>query len=160
MVYFLKLTLSHMLEPQYVVSVRLVGKWLMYGLLANVDIFICLKLEGLYGFLAYFVFQEMENSSKNNFLIDGFPRNKDNLDGWNKEMSGIAKVKQVLFFDCPDEVKEQILWVQFYVSSDVSKTVKFIMYLFSKISLFIKLYTLLPKSSDQIIGMLLLVISI
>ncbi|XP_059178399.1 UMP-CMP kinase-like [Physella acuta] len=48
--------------------------------------------------------REMENSSKNKFLIDGFPRNKDNLDGWTKAMEGVAQVKRVLFFNCPDEV--------------------------------------------------------
>lgn len=48
--------------------------------------------------------RKMEQSPKNNFLIDGFPRNRDNLDGWNEEMSRVAEVKRVLFFDCPDEV--------------------------------------------------------
>ena len=38
------------------------------------------------------------------FLIDGFPRNQDNLDGWNTEMTGHAKVEQVLFFDVPEEI--------------------------------------------------------
>ncbi|GFO10720.1 ump-cmp kinase [Plakobranchus ocellatus] len=48
--------------------------------------------------------REMDNSPKNNFLIDGFPRNKDNLDGWNIAMEGVAKVRAVLFFNCPDDV--------------------------------------------------------
>ena len=38
------------------------------------------------------------------FLIDGFPRNKDNLDGWNKEMKGHANVVQVLFFEVPEDI--------------------------------------------------------
>jgi UMP-CMP kinase len=38
------------------------------------------------------------------FLIDGFPRNQDNLDGWNAEMTGHAKVEQVLFFDVPEDI--------------------------------------------------------
>ncbi|KAK3609061.1 hypothetical protein CHS0354_011326 [Potamilus streckersoni] len=46
----------------------------------------------------------MEESGKNNFLIDGFPRNKDNLDGWNKAMTGVAGVRLVLFFNCSEEV--------------------------------------------------------
>lgn len=46
----------------------------------------------------------MESSGKERFLIDGFPRNHDNLDGWNKEMSGVATVIRVLFFNCPEEV--------------------------------------------------------
>ena len=38
------------------------------------------------------------------FLIDGFPRNEDNLQGWNSVMDGKADVKFVLFFDCSNEV--------------------------------------------------------
>ena len=38
------------------------------------------------------------------FLIDGFPRNEDNLEGWNKEMRDRAVVKCVLFFECLEEV--------------------------------------------------------
>lgn len=48
--------------------------------------------------------QAMESSGKDRFLIDGFPRNQDNLDGWNKEMSDVAKVIRVLFFNCPEQV--------------------------------------------------------
>jgi len=48
--------------------------------------------------------QAMEQSQKQNFLIDGFPRNKDNLDGWNKAMEDVAAVRKVLFFNCPDDV--------------------------------------------------------
>uniref|UniRef100_A0A452VFA9 Cytidine/uridine monophosphate kinase 1 n=1 Tax=Ursus maritimus TaxID=29073 RepID=A0A452VFA9_URSMA len=32
------------------------------------------------------------NAQKNKFLIDGFPRNQDNLQGWNKTMDGKADV--------------------------------------------------------------------
>ncbi|KAK9538953.1 hypothetical protein VZT92_004092 [Zoarces viviparus] len=38
------------------------------------------------------------------FLIDGFPRNEDNLTGWNTVMVDKADVKFVLFFDCSNEV--------------------------------------------------------
>lgn len=38
--------------------------------------------------------------SKSRFLVDGFPRNEDNLTGWNKIMEGYAKVEFVLFLDC------------------------------------------------------------
>ena len=44
------------------------------------------------------------NAQKNKFLIDGFPRNQDNLQGWNKTMDGKADVSFVLFFDCNNEV--------------------------------------------------------
>ena len=46
----------------------------------------------------------MESSPCNKFLIDGFPRNEDNLTGWEKQMNGKADVKFVLFFECPEEV--------------------------------------------------------
>lgn len=45
-----------------------------------------------------------KDAQKYRFLIDGFPRNEDNLQGWNKDMDGKAEVKFVLFFDCSNEV--------------------------------------------------------
>ncbi len=32
------------------------------------------------------------------FLVDGFPRNKDNLDGWNAVMTGVANVRFCIMF--------------------------------------------------------------
>lgn len=46
----------------------------------------------------------MKNSGKSRFLIDGFPRNQDNLDGWNRQMDGKADMQFVLFFDCAEDV--------------------------------------------------------
>ncbi|KAH8404254.1 hypothetical protein KR215_002455 [Drosophila sulfurigaster] len=46
----------------------------------------------------------MKNSGKTRFLIDGFPRNQDNLDGWNRQMDGKADMQFVLFFDCAEDV--------------------------------------------------------
>ena len=48
----------------------------------------------------------MSSTGKRLFLIDGFPRNKDNLDGWYKVMGDFATVEFVLFFDCPEAVME------------------------------------------------------
>ncbi|XP_068197705.1 UMP-CMP kinase isoform X2 [Antennarius striatus] len=49
--------------------------------------------------------QTMEKDEKMfHFLIDGFPRNEDNLQGWNSTMDEKALVKFVLFFDCDSEV--------------------------------------------------------
>merc|ERR1712038_1286736 len=45
----------------------------------------------------------MNKSEKNDFLIDGFPRNEDNLEGWNKAMGDKVNQKFVLFFDCNQE---------------------------------------------------------
>ncbi|XP_072919147.1 UMP-CMP kinase [Hemitrygon akajei] len=44
------------------------------------------------------------DASKNKFLIDGFPRNTDNLEGWNRIMNSNVDVKFVLFFDCSNEI--------------------------------------------------------
>jgi len=46
----------------------------------------------------------MTESEKNNFLIDGFPRNEDNLDGWNRVMGEKINLQAVLFFHCTQEV--------------------------------------------------------
>ncbi|KHJ98029.1 adenylate kinase domain protein [Oesophagostomum dentatum] len=35
------------------------------------------------------------------FLIDGFPRNQNNLEGWEQQMKGKVDVKFVLFLSCP-----------------------------------------------------------
>ena len=53
---------------------------------------------------ALFVFQAMKSSPKEKFLIDGFPRNKNNLDGWNNMMTDKVNLLGVLFFDCPEDV--------------------------------------------------------
>ena len=55
------------------------------------------------------------DESKNNFLIDGFPRNKDNLDGWTTEMGDKTNVRFVLFFDCDEQVHHSISYVLLYI---------------------------------------------
>ena len=37
------------------------------------------------------------------FLIDGFPRNEENKDGWKKIMDEHVDMKFVLFLDCTEE---------------------------------------------------------
>lgn len=46
----------------------------------------------------------MKYSSNMKFLIDGFPRNKNNLDGWMKRVAPNVQLMFVLFFDCSKEV--------------------------------------------------------
>jgi hypothetical protein len=45
------------------------------------------------------------DSGKSLFLIDGFPRNKDNLDGWNAIMKDV-EVQFCLYLNCPETVME------------------------------------------------------
>ncbi|XP_055853345.1 UMP-CMP kinase-like [Episyrphus balteatus] len=46
----------------------------------------------------------MKTSGKSKFLIDGFPRNQDNVDGWNRTMADKVDFQFVLFFDCSEEL--------------------------------------------------------
>jgi len=55
----------------------------------------------------------MNKSGKENFLIDGFPRNKDNVDGWKQAMDGKVNLQCVLFFDCNEEVNIKIVFSLF-----------------------------------------------
>lgn len=48
-------------------------------------------------------FRFQKDASKNKFLIDGFPRNKDNLDGWLEKMDAKVDLQFVLFFDCSED---------------------------------------------------------
>jgi UMP-CMP kinase len=51
----------------------------------------------------------MDISGKQLFLVDGFPRDLDNLSCWNTQMDPIADVQFLLFLDCPNEVVVQRL---------------------------------------------------
>lgn len=46
----------------------------------------------------------MEASAANRFLIDGFPRNKDNMVGWDTTIGDQVDLLFVLFLDCPENV--------------------------------------------------------
>lgn len=46
------------------------------------------------------IHKAMQNSGKTRFLVDGFPRNKDNLEGWERVMCDKTKLMFVLFFEC------------------------------------------------------------
>uniref|UniRef100_A0A6G1SI60 UMP-CMP kinase n=1 Tax=Aceria tosichella TaxID=561515 RepID=A0A6G1SI60_9ACAR len=48
--------------------------------------------------------QSVQTKLRGKFLIDGFPRNEDNLTGWTKQLGDKAEVKFVLFLDCPHDV--------------------------------------------------------
>lgn len=47
----------------------------------------------------------MDANPVKKFLIDGFPRNEDNLTGWERQMGDKADIKFVLFIECPEEVR-------------------------------------------------------
>lgn len=47
--------------------------------------------------------QAFERNGCTKFLIDGFPRNQDNVTVWDRQMPN-HDVSCILFFDCPEEV--------------------------------------------------------
>jgi len=51
----------------------------------------------------------IKTENKHAFLIDGFPRNQDNVDGWYRVMKDFATIQAVLFFDCSEGVMEDRL---------------------------------------------------
>lgn len=51
--------------------------------------------------------EAMAASGKQNFLVDGFPRNKDNADGWSTVMGNDVCVAFMLFFECPLPILEE-----------------------------------------------------
>eukprot|EP01083_Nonionella_stella_P010843 30815_1 len=56
--------------------------------------------------------REMETNikkGKRKFLVDGYPRNQDNVDGWNSVIGDFASIPFVLFFNCPEDVMEKRL---------------------------------------------------
>ena len=54
-----------------------------------------------------------KDSSNNNFLIDGFPRNQDNFHGWNEEMEDKTNLQFVLFFECDEKVRKMSVYYIF-----------------------------------------------
>ncbi|XP_050352945.1 UMP-CMP kinase [Nymphalis io] len=50
------------------------------------------------------IHKAIQKSGQTRFLIDGFPRNKDNLEGWERVMSDKTKLLFVLFFECSRDI--------------------------------------------------------
>eukprot|EP00308_Calcidiscus_leptoporus_P021934 CAMPEP_0119355464 /NCGR_PEP_ID=MMETSP1334-20130426/4296_1 /TAXON_ID=127549 /ORGANISM="Calcidiscus leptoporus, Strain RCC1130" /LENGTH=352 /DNA_ID=CAMNT_0007369297 /DNA_START=1 /DNA_END=1059 /DNA_ORIENTATION=+ len=51
----------------------------------------------------------MASDGGKRFLVDGFPRNTNNLSGWHKVAGSGLHVAGVLVYDCPEEVMEERL---------------------------------------------------
>ena len=50
---------------------------------------------------------EANGWDKSRFLVDGFPRSQDNLEGWNSVMGEIVNVNHLLFLNTSDEIMTQ-----------------------------------------------------
>jgi UMP-CMP kinase len=53
--------------------------------------------------------EKMETIACNRFLVDGFPRNWDNVQGWESCMTEVCDIEAVMFIDCPEEELERRL---------------------------------------------------
>ena len=63
-------------------------------------------------------------SDNKKILVDGYPRNKENMDVWDKMMSDAVEVKAALFFDCSaEEMKKRILGRKEGRADDNEKTI-------------------------------------
>ena len=51
----------------------------------------------------------MDKSASEKFLVDGFPRDINNLKCWEQKMSNFADVQFLLFLDCPESVMTERL---------------------------------------------------
>ena len=51
----------------------------------------------------------MSESGNKKFLIDGFPRNMENMEAWYQIMDACSIIDFVLFFDCPESVMTERL---------------------------------------------------
>lgn len=76
---------------------ELIENCIRNGSIVPVEITISLLEKAMNGTMA-------ADPQKYKFLIDGFPRNENNLLGWQKNMDGKAEVSFILFFDCNNEV--------------------------------------------------------
>lgn len=59
----------------------------------------------------------MKESGKDRFLIDGFPRNRDNLDGWQKQVGDKVQECFVLLLSCTEEVGRRFVRQRFVFSN-------------------------------------------
>ncbi|CAM9735204.1 unnamed protein product [Choristocarpus tenellus] len=48
----------------------------------------------------------MQKSGSSKFLVDGFPRNEENLSSWTDIMASCTDVNFLLFLDCPEDVMQ------------------------------------------------------
>ncbi len=51
--------------------------------------------------------QITRSTGKNNFLLDGFPRSLDNMEGWYEIFGRDAELPRMLYLECPYEVLEK-----------------------------------------------------
>uniref|UniRef100_A0A2P2I436 UMP-CMP kinase n=2 Tax=Hirondellea gigas TaxID=1518452 RepID=A0A2P2I436_9CRUS len=79
---------------------ELISKYIKEGKIVPVEITVALLLTEM---------KKCVSEKKTSFLVDGFPRNEDNVRGWKEVVGSYAKVPFILFFSCSEEVMEKRL---------------------------------------------------
>lgn len=80
---------------------QLIDEYIRNGQIVPVDITVNLLKNAMQ--------HHIDTQQKYEFLIDGFPRNQDNLDGWYRVIDDYATIQNVIFFDCSESCMEQRL---------------------------------------------------
>lgn len=81
-------------------TATLIANYIKQGAIVPVEITIGLLKKAM---------EENVKEGRSKFLVDGFPRNRDNYQGWEKIMGEYADVRFLLFLECPEEVMQQRL---------------------------------------------------
>eukprot|EP00028_Trichosphaerium_sp_Am-I-7-wt_P002686 CAMPEP_0168531248 /NCGR_PEP_ID=MMETSP0405-20121227/15298_1 /TAXON_ID=498012 /ORGANISM="Trichosphaerium sp, Strain Am-I-7 wt" /LENGTH=210 /DNA_ID=CAMNT_0008555941 /DNA_START=9 /DNA_END=641 /DNA_ORIENTATION=+ len=64
------------------------------------------------------------DSGKKRILVDGFPRSKENYDGWMRTMKDITFIPFIFFFDVPDDVMVERILGRAKTSGRIDDTVE------------------------------------
>jgi UMP-CMP kinase len=86
---------------------ELIAQYIREGQIVPVEITVNLIRRAMEQKIAEVAIDDVSHGRK--FLIDGYPRNADNLAGWRALLDSSVHIKGCLFFDCPEEVMEQRL---------------------------------------------------
>jgi UMP-CMP kinase len=70
------------------------------------------------------LFNRMKASNLDLFLIDGFPRNDDNIEGWERVVGNKAEVLGCLYFECPEDVMEKRILARSHISGRSDDNIK------------------------------------
>ena len=72
----------------------------------------------------FYLKDAISKSPNKKILVDGYPRNQENMDVWDKVMKDAVDVRAALFFDCPaEEMKKRILGRKEGRADDNEKTI-------------------------------------
>ena len=72
----------------------------------------------------FYLKDAISKSDNKKILVDGYPRNQENMDVWDKVMKDAVDVRAALFFDCPaEEMKKRILGRKEGRADDNEKTI-------------------------------------